>query len=143
MSVVYNRGVLNAFRGEIDTDVGTFKVCLLDSNHVEDSASTANLSAILANEITGAGYTSGGADLSNVAVTHDTGADEVQISADPVTWPSSTITARYAVVYLSLGNPINDIPLCSIDFGSDQSSSNGDFTINWNANGIFAFTQPA
>jgi hypothetical protein len=43
------------------------------------------------------------------------------------TWSSATITARGALIYLANGttNPA----VCVLDFGSDKTSTNGDFTI--------------
>ena len=60
---------------------------------------------------------------------------------DDPSWASSTITARGAVIYQSNGGASSGDPLiCYLDFGSDQSSSNGSFTINLNAEGLLALT---
>lgn len=56
-----------------------------------------------------------------------------------VSWASSTITARYAVIYD--GTPGSDAtrPLIGyLDFGADQSTTNGTFQITWDATlGVF------
>jgi len=59
-------------------------------------------------------------------------ANEARWSATNVTWASSTIDARGAVIYKRTDSSL----ICAIDFGSKKSSSNGDFTISWNAEGI-------
>ncbi len=62
--------------------------------------------------------------------------DEGVFDADDVTWSTSTITARGAIVYKSTGTAANDLLICYFDFGADKSSSAGNFTITWNAEGI-------
>jgi hypothetical protein len=48
-------------------------------------------------------------------------------------WTSATITARYAFVYnASQGNKTVAI----YDFGSDITSTAGNFTVQWHANGL-------
>ncbi len=55
-------------------------------------------------------------------------------SSAAVTWASSTITARYAVLYDNAGTkPL----LAVVNFGTDQSSSNGNFTVTPSVNGWF------
>ena len=54
---------------------------------------------------------------------------------------SSTITARYAVVYDDSGASNAAKALIGyVDFGSDQSSTNGNFTITWDSTGIVRIT---
>jgi len=57
-------------------------------------------------------------------------------------WTSSTLTARYAVLYDS--TPATDAtrPLIAyVDFGADQTTNNGTFQINWDTTyGIFYVT---
>ena len=44
-----------------------------------------------------------------------------------VTWSSATITARGALIYRDDG--ANDIAVAVLDFTTDQTSTNGDFTV--------------
>lgn len=55
-------------------------------------------------------------------------------AADPV-WNSATFTARYAVIYDNTAT--NKDLVLLIDFGADKSPSNGDFSIVFNAAGVF------
>lgn len=60
--------------------------------------------------------------------------------AADASWSSSTLTARYAVVYDS--SPASDAtrPLIGyLDFGSDVSSTASTFTVVWDSRGLFAF----
>lgn len=58
--------------------------------------------------------------------------NEARWSATNVTWSNSTIDARGAVIYKRTDSSL----ICAVDFGSKKSSSNGDFTISWNSEGI-------
>jgi hypothetical protein len=58
-----------------------------------------------------------------------------------VTWAASTITARYAVVAdTTPGTAATNPLICYVDFGADVTSSGGNFTITWDADGIFTVT---
>jgi hypothetical protein len=77
-----------------------------------------------AGEVVGAGYTAGGNILTNVTPVL-AGTTGITDFAD-TTWTSSTITARGAMIYNSTNG---DRGVGVLDFGSDKSSSAGDFTI--------------
>ena len=117
----------------VDWDTDTIKVALVTSSYTPDIDTHTDFSTHVTNEVVGTGYTAGGATLTTKAVTIDTANDWAEYTADNVTWSSSTITARGAVVYESTGGNL----ICYVDFGTDKSSSNGDFTINWHADGVF------
>ena len=74
-------------------------------------------------------YSAGGHSLTNVTPSLS-GTTALTDFAD-VTWSSSSITARGALIYnysLSGNNAV-----CVLDFGSDKTSSAGDFTIQFPA----------
>jgi hypothetical protein len=125
--------------GSIDLDTDTIKVMLCTSSYTPN-IDTHEDRADVTNEITGTGYTAGGETLANTSVSVDTTDDEGVFDADDVTWSTATITARYAVVYKSTGVSANDLLIAYIDFGSDQSSSASNFTLQWNAEGIVNIT---
>ena len=50
---------------------------------------------------------------------------------------SSTITARYAVIYDSTGTSSTSALIGYVDFGADVSTTNGTFQITWDSAGIF------
>jgi len=99
----------------------TFKIALY-TNSASFTAATTVYTAT--NEVTGTGYTAGGNTLTNVTPT-TSGTTAFTDFAD-TTWTSSTITARGALIYNSTNG---NRTVCVLDFGSDKSSSSGDFTI--------------
>lgn len=135
-SGVYNRFKTNLLRGLVDlggSGSHLVYVALLTSSHAFN-ADHNYWTTISANEVSGTGYTANGQALANKAVTQDDTDDEGVFDADDTTWASSTITARFAVLY---DNTLTTKDLiCCFDFSSDQSSSNGNFTIQWAAEGI-------
>lgn len=137
--VIYNSFKQKIADGSIDLDTDDIQVGLVTSSYTPDQDAHEDW-ADITNEVSGTGYTAGGADLANEAVTKDNTDNEGVFDADDVTWSSSTITARGAVVYMNSGTPATSWLICYLDFGSDQSSNNGDFTIQWNAEGIVNFT---
>jgi len=117
----------------------TVKVMLLDDTHTVDIDTHDFKDDIDAtgDEITGTGYTAGGAVITTRTITVDTANDWAEYDGDDVTWGSSTITARYGVVYKDTGVASTSPLICFVDFGSNKSSSNGDFKISWHADGVF------
>jgi hypothetical protein len=92
-------------------------------------------------EIAGTAYVAGGAALSSPNVQQDSTGDRGILYGTSVVWGSSSITAAGAILYGSSGQGyLSDPMICFIDFTSDYTSSNGNFTINWNANGILNLT---
>ena len=100
----------------------TFKIALYDNNASFDASTTAYTAT---NEVSGTGYSAGGNTLTRVDPT-SSGTTAFTDFAD-TTWSSSTITARGALIYndSAAGNPAVVI----LDFGSDKTSTNGDFTV--------------
>lgn len=122
--------------GSIDLDTDTIKVMLVTSSYAPN-VDTHTKRSDVTNEVTGTGYSAGGSALANKTVTADTVDDEGVFDADDLSWSSSTITARAAVLYKSRGGASTaDELICYVDFGSDISSTGGTFTITWNSEGI-------
>lgn len=136
-SLIYNKFKTGAMQGSYN--LGSFPVyCMLVTDVYTADADHAYRSEIT-NEVTGIGYTSPGVALSSPTVTQDDTDDEgVFDDTANVTWgDNTTITARAAVLYGSSGLGAASDPLIAyIDFGADQTSSNGGFDITWNAEGI-------
>lgn len=133
--VIFNSFKKKIMDGSIDLDTDTIKVALVTSAYTPDQDAHDFFDDVT-NEVSGTGYTAGGASLANKAVTADNTDNEGVFDADDVTWGSSTITARGAVIYKSTGTASTSPIICYIDFGSDKSSSAGNFTIQWAAEGI-------
>lgn len=137
-NVFYNNAKALLQNGGMDLDTDTIKCALMTSAYTANADSDLYWTAVSANEATGTGYTAGGATLGTVVVSADNTNDRAYFDAADVTWSSSTITARGAVLYddSKSGKPV----IAYIDFSSNQSSSSGNFTIAWTApasGGIF------
>jgi len=121
----------------LDTD--TIKVVLVTSSYTPNIDTHTQYSHIT-NQVTGTGYTAGGATLANKSVAVDTTNDRAKFDADDTTWTTASVTARGAIIYKyvdNAGSPDDTSPLiCYKDFGADVTSTNADFTIKWHADGI-------
>ena len=111
--------------GDFDFSSGTadtFKIALFTSAATLSAATTAYSTS---NEVTGTGYVACGNTLTISANPASSGTTAFLDFAD-TTWSSATITARGALIYKSGGtNPA----VAVLDFGSDKTSTAGDFTI--------------
>lgn len=129
--------VAEAFKGNVDWATGVTKVALLADTYTPNQDTHVYWSDVSANEVTGTGYTAGGQTLATPTVAYDGVSNTVTLSGDNISWTTSTITARYVVIYQDTGTPGTSV-LCGFsDLGENKSSSNGDFNLNWSASGIF------
>lgn len=103
-----------------------FKIALYTSSATLDSSTTAYTAV---NEVSGTGYTAGGATLTNISPT--TSGTTAFVDFNDVTWSVATITARGAMIYNSTSANYTNPCVAILDFGSDKSSSAGDFTIQF------------
>lgn len=134
--VIYNSFKRDIMNGAIDLDTDTIKVMLVTSSYIPDQDAHTKRSDI-ANEVVGSGYVAGGSALTGNTVTVDNTGNEGVFDADDVSWPTSTITARGAVLYKSRGGVASaDELICYLDFGADKVSTSGEFSLQWNAEGI-------
>ena len=136
-SGLYGITFLNALKNDLaldldDTTADRFKVMLVTSSYTPNFG-THDFKSDVTNEVSGTGYDAGGKSLSSVTLTQSGGT--ITFDAADLTWASSTITARAAVVYDD--SLTNDPLIAYIDFGADKSSSAGDFVLSFNASGIF------
>jgi hypothetical protein len=126
----FGNGLLKVATGAIDLDTDTFKILLTTSTYTPNQ-DTHDFRDDVTNEVTGTGYTAGGATLAGVSVTYDATSNEVRISWTDPTWASSTITARTAVIYKSRGGAATAdelVAFCTND--ADVSSTAGTFTVD-------------
>ncbi len=129
-SLIFNSAVRDEAVGSIDYDTDTFKVMLLTSTATPNKDTWTKRSDVT-NEITGTGYTAGGATATVTVAATDTTNDRVVITLGGVTWGTSTITARYAVYYKSRGGASSaDELIAVVDFSTDKTSTGADFTLS-------------
>jgi hypothetical protein len=130
-----------SFKGEILLSVHDFRATSGDTFKLALYTSSANLDATTTaytatGEVSSSGtnYTTGGGTLTNLGVV-TSGTTGFTDFAD-LTFANATITARGALIYnttpsaLSNGGSVLTNPAVAVlDFGSDKTSTNGDFTI--------------
>lgn len=134
-SVVFTQLGFALASGTLQITTDAFRVALLSSSTVLDPDQQF-FSEVSADEISGAGYTAGGESVVLTPI-YDSAADTTRVTAPNITWSSSSITARYAVLYKDTGNPATSDLLVAVDFGSDKTSVAGNFTIQWDSGTIF------
>jgi len=111
--------------GEHDLDTDVIKIALYTSSATLSAATTVYSTS---NEVVGTGYSAGGNTLTGAVVTLD-GTTAV-VDFNDTTWASATITARGALIYNSSKS---NKAVAVLDFGSDKTSTSGNFTINFPA----------
>jgi hypothetical protein len=142
--VAITQSMCTSFKAEIllavhdfrPTGGDTFKIALYTSSATIDANTTAYSAT---NEATGTNYTAGGGALTNLGVvtsnnTASTGTGYTDFN--DFTWSNATVTARGALIYNSTpsansnaNTTLTNAAVCALDFGSDKTSTAGDFTI--------------
>lgn len=130
-SAIYNSFKKKVIDGSnINVTADTIKVALCTSSYTPNIDTHVFFSDVT-NEVTGTGYTAGGATVTTPSVTVDTANDRAYFDADDTTWASSTITARYAILYKATGSAATSPLIGYIDFASDKSTTGDTFYIQW------------
>jgi hypothetical protein len=112
-----------ALQGVHDFTTDTFKIALYTSSATLSAATTAYSAT---NEVSGTGYTAGGETLTVTGGAVSTSGTTAYVDFSDVTWSTATITARGALIYNS--SQANKA-VAVLDFGSDKTSTAGDFVI--------------
>jgi len=128
-----------AFNKEIDLDTNDIKVALFTSATPVDQDAMVYFDDITG-EAGGTGYDAGGKALENKTVTYTDNTNVFKFDADNVTWTTSSVTARYAILYCATGTAGTSALISYVDFGEDKTSATGNFTITWDNAGIFTCT---
>jgi|TARA_R100001440_G_scaffold39983_2_gene59612 hypothetical protein len=120
--------VCTSFKEEIlegvhDFTSHTFKLALYTSSATIDATTTAYSTT---NEVSGTGYSAGGATLT--ATNPTTSGTTAFVDFSDVAFSNSTITARGCLIYNSSAS---NKAVAVFDFGSDQASSSSTFTIQF------------
>lgn len=131
--------ICNSYKQELLEGVhasgDTYKIALYTDSATLDKAVTAYSST---NEVSGAGYTAGGATLTGFSSGLAT--DTAYITfADP-SWSNSTITARGCLIYNSSKS---NKAVAVFDFGANVVSVSGTFTIDFPTAGASALIRIA
>ena len=101
-----------------------YKIALFTSAATLGAGTTTYTGSTTGEVANGGGYTTGGEILTVSQIPTSTGTTAFIDFAD-VTWSAATITARGALIY----NSTDDTAVAVLNFGSDKTSTAGDFTI--------------
>ena len=112
--------------GVHDFTAHTFKLALYTDAAILNAGTVAYTTS---GEVTGSGYTAGGAALTAIAPTSS--GTTALVTFSDVSWPAATLTARGGLVYNSSveGNPAAAV----LDFGADKLANGTAFTVQFPA----------
>ncbi len=129
-SIILNSCLRDEAVGNINFSSDSFKVMLLTSTATPNKDTWLKRSDAT-NEVSGTGYTAGGAAATVTVGSVDTTNDRVDITLGGASWTTATITARYAVYYKARGGASSaDELVAVVDFGSDVTSTAATFTLS-------------
>ena len=135
----YGLGLKAMAGGLVDFDTDTINISL-HTNVYTPNQDTHDFWDDADNEVAGAGYTHEGAAIAGCSLTYTAGTNVLKFDGTDVTWAASTITARYAVIYVREVADADSPLLCYIDFGADVISTAGEFKVEFHADGIATIT---
>ena len=127
-SIIYDSFLADLASGAANTS-HNYKAMLVTSSYAEDRGAHSKRSSIT-NEVSGTGYTSGGASVT-LSASLNTTTHKLTLTIGAVSWPSSSITARKLIIYRSRGGASADELVACIDNGADLVSSSS--TMTWNS----------
>lgn len=136
----YTRAARDILKGDLDLDEAgdDIRVMLCMTNTTADSAfSSANVGDLTLDEHDGANYVRKA--LGTQAVNEDTGNERAEFDAVDVTWTSlgaGTRAIAGALIYKHVTNDADSVPVAWIDNPAFPNSNGGDYTIQWNAEGV-------
>lgn len=126
--------ICNSYKQEIlegvHSSADTYKIALFTDSATLSASTTAYSST---NEVSGTGYTAGGATLAGFS-SGLSGSTAYLTFSDP-SWANATITARGCLIYNSSKS---NKAVAAFDFGGNITSTNGTFTIDLPAAGASA-----
>lgn len=127
-SLLFNNVIADLAAGNIQPASHSFKMMLVTSSYTPDKDHSKRSS--ITNEITGTGYSAGGAACT-VTVTADNTNDRTSLSIGSVSWSTATLTGRRGVVYRTRGGASSaDELVACLDFGADITSTAGTFAVS-------------
>lgn len=128
-SIVYMSALDDQAKGMINYLVDNFSVMLVSSLYNPDPLNHTKRSHVIASEVNGTGYDSGGKSV-NVSVNKDNVNKREDINLGGADWVGASISARGAVYFKARGgNPQDDELVLYVDFLSDVTCTNGTFTL--------------
>ena len=122
MCTSFKKELLEGVHNFKNSGGSTFKLAMYTNSASFDASTTAYTTS---NEVSGTGYTAGGASLTRVDPT--TSSTTAFADFADLTFSTATVTARGALIYNDSAS--GDPTVVVLDFGGDKTSTAGDFTI--------------
>lgn len=139
----YGAGLLGQYSAtaarRVDWVPDTIKIALTTSSYTPNQ-DTHDFFDDITNEVSGTGYTAGGATLASKTTAYDSSTNETRLDAADPSWATATFTTRYAVVYKDTGTASTSPLLGYVDFGGDQTVSGATFGITFDSTGVLKVT---
>ena len=143
--VTFEEFSLDLANGVHNLGSNTFKVALIDNTDTEPVAGTATprWADFSGNEVSGTGYTAGGATLSGTSTAEAAGVTTFDDTGN-VTWSQNgagPTDIYWAVLYND--DAADDQAVGFLDMGGPVSLADGDVSITWSESGILTITVTA
>ena len=122
MCTSFKKELLEGVHNFKNSGGNTFKLAMYTNSASFTAATTAYTTS---NEVSGTGYTAGGASLTRVDPT--TSSTTAFTDFSDLTFSTATVTARGALIYNDSAS--GDPTVVVLDFGADKTSTAGDFTV--------------
>ena len=123
----FKTGLLAAVYNFTQTSGNVFKIALYTSSATINIDTTEYTTG---NEVASGGkYTTAGKSLTVGSQTYTLKTSTACVDFANVTWETSTITARGALIYND--SATGDKSVCALNFGADKTSTSGTFTIQF------------
>ncbi|QBI19343.1 hypothetical protein ER308_07155 [Egibacter rhizosphaerae] len=132
----FGRGVEAVVRQDVDLLNDTIRVALLTDDYTPDQANHQFWGDVNADEVSGAGYSSGGEALTGRSLSYGAANLRTVFHADNVAWPDSSVAARWAVAYKDTGAASTSLLLGYVDFGGERETDGTELLIDWDDAGI-------
>ena len=118
----FRKHILN---GSINLSTNTIKMALYSGQSHDQNTGAYTTTG----QVSGSGYSAGGATMSGASQTTDTTNHVSFYDWNDVSWSSSTITADSCLVYDDTVTSVADVSIYVGDFGGSKSSSSGTFSV--------------
>lgn len=135
---IYNNALLEMVKGTLNfptTTTPNYKVMLIAATpsytFSKNHSTVSDVKTAGATEVSGTGYSTGGALIPSPGIATAINSNAIEVNITDVIWPSSTITARGAILYNPTGNDATAKVVAYIDFGANVSSNNSALTIDF------------
>lgn len=137
----YGTGMMKLAQGAILWESDSIKAALLDATYVPSEDSHAVYADLTGEVPASGGYVTGGSAITNKSLTYDSVANDVYMLGDDITYPNSTITCRYVVLYEDAAVGSKWL-LAYFDLGEDQVSDDSLLALTFSSRRILKITTP-